>query len=73
MLKNTKLDFKDQEIFVGLDVHTKEFEHKTFSQNPDPDVLISYLQKHFLGAKYCCAYEAGYCGFWILISLLRKG
>jgi transposase len=80
--KNTKLDFSDQEIYVGLDtgkkswkvsILTKEFEHKTFSQPPRPEVLIEYLRKHFPGAKYLCVYEAGYFGFWIHDALREQG
>jgi len=80
--KSTKLDFSDQEIYVGLDtgkkswkvsILTKEFEHKTFSQPPKPEVLIEYLRKHFPGAKYLCVYEAGYFGFWIHDALREQG
>ena len=65
--KDTKLDFSGQEIYVGVDVGkkdwkvcilTKEFSHKAFSQPPDPKVLVGYLQKHFPGAKYLCAYDS---------------
>jgi len=80
--ENTKLDFSDQEIYVGLDtgkkswkvsILTKEFEHKTFSQPPKPAVLIEYLRKHFPGGKYLCVYEAGYFGFWIHDALREQG
>lgn len=80
--KNTKLDFSDQEIYVGLDtgkkswkvsILTKELEHKTFSQPPKPEVLVGYLRRHFPGAKYLCVYEAGYFGFWIHDALRQQG
>jgi transposase len=80
--ENTKLDLTGQEIYVGLDtgkkswkvsILTKEFEHKTFSQPPKPEVLIEYLRKHFPGAKYLCVYEAGYFGFWIHDALREQG
>lgn len=67
-------DFTGQEIYVGLDVHHKswavsvfsdEFELKTFSQKPDVEQLSGYLRKHYPGANYTIAYEAGFCGFWI--------
>ena len=82
MEQYTKLDFSKQDIFVGLDVHkkswiasiyTKEFEHKTFAQNPDPQILTNYLQRNFPGANYHCVYEAGYCGFWIHDALQQHG
>jgi transposase len=80
--QNSKLDFTGQEIYVGLDtgkkswkvcILTKEFEHKTFSQPPKPEALVSYLRKHFPGARYLCVYEAGYFGFWIHDALRQHG
>jgi len=80
--QNTKLDFNDQEIYVGLDtgkkswkvsILTKDLEHKTFTQPPEPEVLVRYLRKHFPGAKYICVYEAGYFGFWIHDELKQQG
>jgi transposase len=69
-----KLDFKGQQIYVGMDVHKKswsisiytdQFEHKTFSQPPEVGVLVNYLKRNFPGAAYKSVYEAGYSGFWI--------
>lgn len=71
--KNNKLDFDGQAIFVGIDIHkknwsvcilTEETEHKVFTMNPEPEILIGYLKKNFPGSKYYSAYEAGYSGFW---------
>jgi transposase len=79
---NTKLDFSDQDIYIGLDIHkknwtvsifTEDFEHKTFSQNPEPDILVNYLHRNFPGANYHSVYEAGYCGFWIHEALRAHG
>ncbi len=82
MQKNTRIDFTGQDIYVGLDtgkkswkvcILTEELEHKTFSQPPQPGLLVSYLRKHFPGAKYQCVYEAGYFGFWIHDALKKQG
>jgi transposase len=82
MRHSTKLDFSDQDIYIGLDVHkknwtvsifTKDFEHKTFSQNPKSDILANYLNRNFPGARYHSVYEAGYCGFWIHDALKAHG
>ena len=63
--EENKLDFSDQEIFVGLDtgkkswkvsILTKDFEHKTFTQPPEPETLVKYLHKHFPCAIYHCVY-----------------
>ena len=81
-MEATKLNFSEQDIYIGLDVHkknwttsifTKDFEHKTFSQNPDPDILVNYLHRVFPSANYHAVYEAGYCGFWIHDELSARG
>lgn len=77
-----KMDFRGQSIYVGIDVHKKnwgvcilgeQLEHKVFSQPPKPEVLVNYLCKYFPGADYYSAYEAGFCGFWIDRELKRYG
>jgi len=78
----TAPDYTGQHVYAGIDVgkkswkvsiHTASFEHKTFSQDPKPDVLIRYLRKNFPKAEYHCVYEAGYCGFWIAEEFLAQG
>jgi transposase len=75
-------DFSGQNIYVGLDVHDKswkvhvysdEFELKSFSQKPDVDQLVSFLQNSYKQANYELAYEAGFCGFWIQRAFTSKG
>jgi transposase len=82
MKQANKVDFTGQTIYIGLDVHRKSwsvsiylehFEHKTFTQPPKVEVLVSYLKRHFPGAAYKAVYEAGYCGFWIHDNLRQKG
>lgn len=64
--------FDGQSFYVGIDYHKKswtvtilgeQYEHKTMSQNPDPDLLASYLKRNFPGANYHAVYEAGFSGF----------
>lgn len=71
-VKVTKKLFDGQSLYVGIDCHKKnwtvtilgeEYEHKTMSQNPDPDILASYLRRNFPGASYHAVYEAGFNGF----------
>ena len=73
-MKDQQLSFEGQTIFAGIDVHKKQWKVtilsentycKTFSQNPDPILLDSYLREHYPNASYKTAYEAGFCGFWI--------
>lgn len=77
-----KLDFTGQAIYVGIDVHKKQWhvfvmskykEHKGFSQPPKAAVLGGYLRSNFPGATYYSVYEAGFCGFWPHQELLREG
>ena len=70
--QNKKLDFSNQNIFVGIDVHKRnwavciyiqDIEHKTMTMDPDPEILIKYLQKNFPNGIYKTAYEAGFSGY----------
>lgn len=80
--KATKInDFTGHNIYVGIDTHFKswmvsiysdEFELKTFSQEPSVEQLAGYLHKHYPGANYKLAYEAGFCGFWIQRAFAQK-
>jgi transposase len=78
---NEKL-FEGQSIYVGIDCHKKNWtvtilgeqnEHKTMSQNPDPDILASYLKRNFPGADYHAVYEAGFNGFYSCRRLRELG
>ncbi len=82
MTQVSKLDFTGQRIYTSLDTHKKSwkvsiftdhFEHKTFTQPPDTEVLVHYLQRNFPGADHQVVYEAGFCGFWIHDRLREKG
>jgi len=80
--QSNKLDFSNQNIFVGFDVHlrswkitvmTEEVTYKTFVQDPKPDLLYQYLRRNFPGGNYHSAYEAGFCGYWIHNKLKSLG
>lgn len=73
-MKDKQVSFVGQIIYVGIDVHKKNWVvtiiiggliMKTESLNPDPEDLCRYLQKHYPGGEYHTVYEAGFCGFWI--------
>ncbi len=77
-----KVSFKNQEIFVGKDVHKKQWSvslysksvhYKTFSQPPYPLSLKTYVDKHFPDAHIHCAYEACKLGYWIYRDLKAFG
>jgi transposase len=74
LTENNQIDFSNQRIFIGIDVHkkswtvtirTKAMEMKTFSMNPSPDELNNYLKKNYPNGNYRSVYEAGFCGYWI--------
>ena len=78
----TTLDFKGQNIFVGIDVHlkswtvtilTEELTHKTFTQPACAETLCNYLGRNFPGGDYNSVYEAGFCGFWAHYKLKGMG
>ena len=78
-----KLDFSDQKIFVGIDVHRKSWRvsihlgevlEKTINLSPpSPGSLSQYLKRNYPQGDYLCAYEAGFCGFWIQEQLAADG
>ena len=81
-METQKVSFEGQCLYVGIDVHKKqwsvsifsgELHHKTFSQPPSPGALKSYLDHHFPGARVTCAYEASKFGFWIQRQLVAYG
>jgi len=78
----TELDFKGQNIFVGIDVHLKSWTvtiltqtlvHKTFTQPASAETLSNYLKSHFPGGDYNSVYEAGFSGFWSHYQLKELG
>ena len=65
------LNFDGQNLYVGIDCHlkswkitiySKEFELKTFSQEPNSAKLAQHLHENYPGAKFSCVYEAGFSG-----------
>ena len=80
--QSTKLDFNNETIYVGIDTHKKNWKValysddialKSFTQNPSTELLVNHLHKNYPNANYYCAYEAGFCGFWIQKELSGQG
>jgi len=78
----TKDSFRGQLFYVGIDTHKKnwnvtimgeQYEHKTMSQNPNPELLAVYLKRNFPGANYHAVYEAGFSGFSVCRKLNQLG
>ncbi|MDR1356753.1 MAG: IS110 family transposase [Tannerellaceae bacterium] len=77
-----ELNFKGENIYVGIDVHLKSWSvtiltehthHKTFNQPPETEKLSAYLLSHFPEAFYYSAYEAGFNGLWTHYKLESMG
>ena len=82
MRKSKGLDFKGQNIYVGIDVHLKSWSVailsessvlKKFSQDPQPEALHKFLVVNYPGATYHSVYEAGFSGFWTHHKLTELG
>jgi transposase len=81
-LQPIKEMFADQDLYIGIDVHLKSWSvciltatrvYRSFTQPPEPSVLIDHLHRHFPGARYHCVYEAGYFGFSAARALNAAG
>ncbi len=79
---NKKINFNNQIIFIGIDVHKKSWtitiriagvQIKTFSMNPNPEELYSHMTSNYPGGKYLSVYEAGFSGYWIDRRLRELG
>jgi len=84
MTKDRKrINFAGERIYVGIDVHKKSISvaiqtetraYRPFTISPpSAEDLSNYLDKHFPGGEYLCAYEAGFSGFGLCESLHEKG
>lgn len=75
-------NFSGHNIYVGIDVHHKswkvhiysdEFELKSMSSPVGVEGVCNYLERHYSGANYQIAYEAGFSGYWIQRAFSAKG
>ncbi|MBU1682705.1 IS110 family transposase [Patescibacteria group bacterium] len=80
--ENKKLDFSNQEFFIGIDVHKKSWKItircgkvvlKTYSMNPNPKELFDYMKRNYPGGEYNSVYEAGFSGYWAHRELEKYG
>lgn len=76
------LNFEGQNIYVGFDVHLKNWQvtiltqnmsHKTFVMPAKPETLSKYLNENFPNGEYHSAYEAGFSGLWAHYQLKAMG
>lgn len=81
-MQSNKISFKGQNVFVGIDVHLKNW-HVTavtesgfkyqFSLSADAKALFNTLDRKFPGAHFKSAYEAGFSGFATHYALIDLG
>jgi transposase len=81
--KNKSLSFKNQNFYIGIDVHKKQWTicvvsmnmllHKYVSIDPYPEVLLKYMQRRYPDGNYYSVYEAGFSGFWAARRLNQIG
>lgn len=80
--KDSKLNFNNQHIYIGLDVHKTSLQVtlrsgnivlKTFRMEPSVEELVKYLHKDYPGAEYISSYEAGFSGYWAHRQLQESG
>lgn len=82
MKQLTKINFKGQRIYAGIDVHLRSWSVSIYMDDislgtksfpPSAKILGSYLRKMYPGGEYLSVYEAGYSGYWIHEELEREG
>lgn len=71
-MEGHKQNWKQQTLYAGIDLHknkwvvtvrTPDVILKTFTTEPDKQVLLKTFQNHWSGAKIIAAYEAGCFGY----------
>lgn len=81
-VKRNKIDYSNQFIYIGIDVHKKQWkvsiytehnDYKTFTHEPVPALFVKKLQRDYPGGRYKAVYEAGFCGYWISKELNNYG
>lgn len=78
----TMIDFSEKTIYVGIDVHQKDWQVAKVSEGivlgnyrmtGNSVDLINHLRKHYPGASFKCAYESSAWGFTLQRQLSAAG
>ena len=81
-MQSNKISFKGQKIFIGIDVHAKNWEVaiapevgivKRHSQKPSAKELFGFLKKNYPNGGYQAVYESGFSGFSTYYALKEVG
>jgi len=82
MVQSNGINFKGQNIYIGIDVHLKTWSvtiitqsgyKRKHSQNPSAKELFEHLKKHYPGGNYQAVYESGFSGFSTYYALQEFG
>lgn len=82
-MQSNKKFFEGTTIFVGIDVHARQWHVyatpmpplpvSAVCMPPDAEALLKFLKNKFPGGIYKSAYEIGFCGFTAHRQLLAVG
>ena len=81
-MQRNKISFKGQKIFIGIDVHAKNWEVaiapevgnvKRHTQKASAKELFDFLKKHYPDGDYLAVYESGFSGFSTYYALKEVG
>ena len=81
-MQRNKISFNGQKIFIGIDVHKKNWEVaiapeignvKRHSQKASAVELFDFLKKHYPDGDYQAVYESGFSGFSTYYALKDVG
>jgi len=81
--QNNKLSFKNQDFYIGIDVHKKQWTicvshlnrivHKKTAIDPVAKTLATFLKRRYPDGNYHAVYEAGFSGFHAARELNKLG
>ena len=81
-MQRNKISFKGQKIFIGIDVHKKNWDVaiapevgnvKRHTQKASAKELFDFLKKHYPDGDYLAVYESGFSGFSTYYALKDIG
>ena len=81
-MQRNKISFKGQKIFIGIDVHKKNWDVaialeigiiKRHTQKPSAKELFDFLKKHYPDGDYLAVYESGFSGYSTYYALKEVG
>lgn len=80
---NNQLSFENQDFYIGIDVHKKQWTicvthmnrviQKNTSIDPEAQTLYKFLNRRYPHGNYHAVYEAGFSGFTVARELDRLG